>query len=48
VVSRRREQDRTAIIRATDEWMDAFIPGLNVQTIVFDYDDVEQEKADEL
>lgn len=48
VGSRRREQDRTAIIRATDEWMDAFIPGLNVQTIVFDYDDVEQEKADEL
>ena len=31
-----------------DEWMDAFIPRLNVQTIVFDYDDVEQEKADEL
>ncbi|PNH81496.1 hypothetical protein [Arthrobacter sp. AFG20] len=28
--------------------MDAFIPGLNVQTIVFDYDDVEQEKAGEL
>jgi hypothetical protein len=42
----RHEQERTAIIRATYEWMDAFIPELNVQTIVFDYDDVEQEKAD--
>lgn len=41
-----REQERTAIIRATYEWMDAFIPELHVQTIVFDYDDVEQEKAD--
>jgi hypothetical protein len=42
----RHEQGRTAIIRATYEWIDAFIPELNVQTIVFDYDDVEQEKAD--
>jgi hypothetical protein len=47
-VTGRPEEGRTAIIRATYEWMDAFIPELNVQTIVFDYDDVEQEKAYEL
>lgn len=47
-VINRQEQGRTAIIRATYEWMDAFIPELDVQTIVFDYDDVEHEKADEL
>ena len=47
-VFNRDKQDRTAIIRATYEWMDAFIPELNVQTTVFDYDDVEQEKEDEL
>lgn len=44
----RHEQERTAIIRASYEWMDAFIPELDVQTVVFDYDDVEQEKVDEL
>lgn len=47
-VKSRVEQGRSAIIRATYEWMDVFIPELNVQTIVFDYDDVEQEKTDEL
>lgn len=46
----RLEQDRTAIIRASSAWMDAFIPELNVQTSVLDEDDVEQEqeKEDEL
>lgn len=47
-VKSRVEQGRSAIIRATYEWMDVFIPELNVQTTVFDYDDVEQEKTDEL
>jgi hypothetical protein len=44
----RLEPDRTAVIRATYEWMDVLIPELKVQTTVFDYDDVEQEKEDEL
>ncbi len=44
----RLEQDRTAIIRASSVWMDAFIPELNVQTSVLDEDEVEQEKEDEL
>ncbi len=47
-VKSRVEQGRSAIIRATYEWMDIYIPELNVQATVFDYDDVEQEKADEL
>lgn len=47
-VSSRYDKDRTAIIRASYEWMDAFIPELNVQTSLFDYDDVEQEKEAEL
>jgi hypothetical protein len=47
-VSSRLEQDRTAIIRASYWWMDAFIPELNVQTFVLDEDDVEQDKEDEL
>jgi hypothetical protein len=44
----RIEQDRTAIIRASSVWMDAFVPELNVQTSVLDEGDVEQEKEDEL
>jgi hypothetical protein len=44
----RLDQDRTAIIRASYVWMDAFIPELNVQTSVLDEDDVEQDKEDEL
>ncbi|RJT76945.1 hypothetical protein D6T63_15925 [Arthrobacter cheniae] len=40
----RPNEGRTARIRASYEWMDAFIPELNVQTILFDYDDVEEEK----
>lgn len=45
----RLEQDRTAIIRASYVWMDAFIPELNVQAAgIPDEDDVEQEKEDEL
>ena len=47
-VSSRFDTDRTAIIRASYEWMDAFIPELNVQTALFDYDDVEPEKEAEL
>ena len=42
------EPDRTAIIRASDTWLEGFIPELNVQTAVLDDDDVEQEKEDEL
>jgi hypothetical protein len=47
-VSSRFDKGRTAIIRASYEWMDAFIPELNVQTTLFDYDDVEPEKEAEL
>jgi len=47
-VSSRFDKDRTAIIRASYEWMDAFIPELTVQTTLFDYDDVESEKEAEL
>ncbi|GER23985.1 hypothetical protein NCCP1664_24800 [Zafaria cholistanensis] len=48
-VSARLDPGRTALIRASYEWVDAFIPELDVQTTtVFDYDDVEQEKAEEL
>jgi hypothetical protein len=48
LVASRLAQDRTAIIRASNVWMDAFIPELNVQTSVVDEDDVEQAKEDEL
>ena len=44
----RLSQGRMAIIRASNVWMDAFIPELNVQTSVLDEDDVEQDKEDEL
>jgi hypothetical protein len=47
-VSSRLHKDRTAIIRASYEWVDAFIPELNVQTTLFDYDDVEEEKETDL
>lgn len=47
-VIRRLDRDRTAIIRASSVWMDAFVPELNVQASVLDEDDVEQEKEDEL
>jgi hypothetical protein len=42
------DNDRTVNIRASYEWMDAFIPALNVQATIFDYDDVESEKETEL
>lgn len=43
------ERDRTAIIRASYVWMDAFIPELNVQASgAPDEDAVEQDKEDEL
>ncbi|WP_445154337.1 hypothetical protein ACTWLI_13695 [Arthrobacter sp. Hor0625] len=45
----RRERGRTAIVRASYVWMDAFIPELNVQAAGGpDEDDVEQDKEDEL
>ncbi len=47
-LSNRSGTDRTAIIRVSYEWMDALIPELDVQTILFDYDDVEAEKEAEL
>ena len=47
-VSNCSDQDRTAIIRASYGWMDANVPELNVQTILFDEDDVEAEKEAEL
>lgn len=43
-VIKRSAKDRTAIIRASYEWMDALGPELNVQTTLFDYDDAEAEK----
>lgn len=42
------DEGRTAVIRASYEWMDDFIPELNVQTILVDYDDLEQEKEGQL
>ena len=47
-VSNRSDQDRTAIIRASYGWMNAIVPELNVQTVLFDEDDVEAEKEAEL
>lgn len=47
-VSRRADNGRAAIIRASYEWMDAFVPELEVQVTLFDYDDVEAEKEAEL
>ncbi|MFE4542314.1 hypothetical protein [Arthrobacter sp. NPDC056727] len=44
----RADKDRTAIIRASYEWIDAFVPELNVQATLFDYDDVELEKEADL
>lgn len=44
----RLDPKRTAIIRASSMWMDAFIPELNVQTSVPDEGEVESEKVDEL
>lgn len=41
-------QGRTAIIRASSVWMDAFIPELNVQTSVLAEDEVEHQNEDEL
>lgn len=40
--------DRTARIRASYEWVTVFIPELDVGTILFAYDDVEDEKEAEL
>ncbi len=43
------EEGRTAIIRASYVWMEAFIPELNVRASSSpDEDDVEQDKEDEL
>lgn len=36
--------ERTAIICATYEWMEVFIPELKVTGTLFEYDDVEEEK----
>jgi hypothetical protein len=47
-VSNRSNKDRTAVIRASYGWMDALVPELNVQTILFDEDDEEAEKEAEL
>lgn len=47
-VSSNLVEGRTAVIRAKYEWADAFIPELNVQANIFDYDDMEEEKAAEL
>ncbi|KLU10232.1 hypothetical protein ABL57_07945 [Kocuria sp. SM24M-10] len=47
-VSRRADNGRAAIIRASYEWMVAFISELEVQVALFDYDDVEVEKEAEL
>lgn len=47
-VKSRNELGRSAIIRATYEWMDIHIPELDVGAITFACEDVEQEKVDEL
>jgi hypothetical protein len=47
-VSNRSDNERTAVIRASYTWMDALVPELNVQTILFDEDDEEAEKEAEL
>lgn len=44
----RVDKDRTAIIRASYEWIDPFVPELNVQATLFDHDDVELEKEADL
>ncbi|MFF2318353.1 hypothetical protein ACFVTE_19065 [Arthrobacter sp. NPDC058097] len=44
----RVDKNRIAIIRASYEWIDAFVPELNVQATLFDYDDVELEKEADL
>jgi activator of HSP90 ATPase len=38
-------QGRAAHVRSSYEWVDVFIPELNVQTTLFGSDDVEQEKG---
>ncbi len=40
--------ERTTIICATYEWMEAFIPELKVMGIIFEYDDIEEEKENAL
>ncbi|WP_461186782.1 hypothetical protein [Arthrobacter sp. Z4-13] len=47
-VSGRFGNDRTARIRASYEWANVFIPELDVGAILFEYDDVEDEKEAEL
>lgn len=47
-VSGRFGNDRTARIRASYEWANVFIPELDVGAILFEYDDVEEEKEAEL
>ncbi|MFD2840666.1 hypothetical protein ACFSYH_08795 [Populibacterium corticicola] len=40
--------ERTAIICATYEWMEVFIPELKVTGTIFEYDDVEEDKGNAL
>lgn len=47
-VSGRLGNNRSARIRANYEWATVFIPELNVGAILFEYDDVEDEKEAEL
>jgi hypothetical protein len=44
LISSRSGTGRTVIIRASYEWMDAVVPELGVQTILFDDDGVEAER----
>jgi hypothetical protein len=47
-VSSRSSNDRTARIEASYEWASVFVPELDVGAILFEYDDVEEEKEAEL
>jgi len=47
-VGGRLHRGRTARIRASYGWVDAFIPELEVRAILSDHGDVEREKEDEL
>lgn len=40
--------ERTAIFRATYEWVDVWIPELMVGATMFDYGDVKEDKEDDL
>lgn len=48
LISSLGENQRSVRIRATYEWFEAVVPDLDVGSMLFEYDDVESEKAKEL